>query len=68
LLFSETAGRIVVTVAPQNKKKFENTMSKLGQMHHIGSVAYSNKIHIKNVLQVDLDRLEEAYKAPLKDY
>jgi phosphoribosylformylglycinamidine synthase II len=67
-LYSESAGRIVVTVAPQNKKDFEKTFSKMGQMHHIGSVAYSNKLKINNVLNVDIKVLEEAYKAPLKGY
>jgi phosphoribosylformylglycinamidine synthase len=67
-LYSESAGRIVVTVAPHNKKEFEKTFSKLGHLYEIGSVAYTNKLSIKNVLEADIKALEEAYKAPLRNY
>lgn len=67
-LFSETAGRILVTVAPQNKKEFETHLSKLGHMHQIGFVAYTDKLSIKNVLSQKIEVLTEEYKKPLKNY
>ena len=67
-LYSESAGRILVTVAPQNKKAFEKLFGKFGHCHHIGSVAYTDKLNIKNILKEDIQKLEEAYKAPLRDY
>jgi phosphoribosylformylglycinamidine synthase II len=70
-LFSESAGRIVVTVAPQNVKAFEKTFDKLADEHcvtAIGHVAYGETLHIKGVLKQDVAALETAYKKTLKDY
>jgi phosphoribosylformylglycinamidine synthase len=67
-LFSESQGRIVVTIAPQNVKAFEKAFKKFHHLRQIGSIAYGNKLNIKNVLQVNIDKLDEAYKAPLRDY
>ena len=67
-LYSESQGRIVVSVAPQSVKDFEKAFKKFHHVRAIGHVAYGNKLNIKNVLQVDIDKLNEAYKAPLRDY
>jgi phosphoribosylformylglycinamidine synthase len=67
-LYSESNGRILVTVAPQNKKAFEKNFSGFDAVHHLGHVAYGNKLNIKNILSVDLKVLEESYKAPLRNY
>jgi phosphoribosylformylglycinamidine synthase len=67
-LFSESAGRILVTVSPQNKKDFEKTFAKSDHLLHIGHVAYGNKLNIKNALQSDIHKLDESYKAPLRSY
>jgi phosphoribosylformylglycinamidine synthase subunit PurSL len=67
-LYSESSGRILVTVAPQNKEKFEKTLKDFEHLTLIGHVAYGNKLNIKNILQVDIDKLDKAYKAPLKGY
>lgn len=67
ILFSETAGRIVVSVAPHNVKAFEKTFDRV-YCKQIGHVAYTNKLNIKNVLACDIDKMDEAYKAPLKGY
>ena len=67
-LFSESQGRIVVTVAPQNVKAFEKIFKDFEFCKVIGHVAYGEKLNIKNVLQADLKKLDEAYKSPLKDY
>ncbi|MGQ0526851.1 MAG: phosphoribosylformylglycinamidine synthase subunit PurL [Alphaproteobacteria bacterium] len=68
MLYSESAGRIVVTVAPQNKKAFEKMFGKYHHLHEIGHVAFTDRLSIKNVLDVKTSKLEEAYKAPLRNY
>lgn len=67
-LFSESTGRMVVTIAPQNVKKFENALSGYPHITKIGHVAYSQKLKINNVLECDIKTLEEAYKGTFKDY
>ncbi len=68
MLFSESTGRIIVSVAPHNKKAFEKNFKGFEQCHYIGSVAYSNNLFIRDTLKVSIKDLEKAYKAPLKDY
>ena len=67
-LFSESAGRIVVTVAPQNKKAFEKTFEKFPHVRHIGHVAHGDKLTINNTLKIDLKKLSEDYKTPFINY
>ncbi len=67
-LFSESTGRIVVTVAPHNKKAFERNFKGFDQCHYIGSVAHSDNLFIRDIAKVSIVELEEAYKAPLRDY
>ncbi|MGH1455385.1 MAG: phosphoribosylformylglycinamidine synthase subunit PurL [Alphaproteobacteria bacterium] len=67
-LFSESTGRIVVTVAPKNKKAFEKNFKGFEQCHYIGSVAYSENLFIRDVLKTNIKDLETAYKSTLKDY
>lgn len=68
MLFSESAGRVVVTVAPQNRKEFERNFKGFEQCHMIGSVSFSENLLIRDVLSVKVADLEEAYKAPLRGY
>ncbi len=68
LLFSESTGRIVVTVAPQNKKAFERNFKGFEQCHMIGSVAYSENLFIRDILNVRVEELEQSYKSTFKDY
>ncbi|MCD8570116.1 MAG: AIR synthase related protein [Alphaproteobacteria bacterium] len=67
-LFSESTGRMVVTVAPQNVKKFESALSGYPHIQMIGHVAYSKKLKINNILEAKLQKLEEAYKGTFRDY
>lgn len=67
-LYSESTGRILVTVAPQNKAKFEKNFKGFEHVQHIGHIAYGDTLNIQNVLKADIKRLDEAYKRPLKDY
>ncbi|MGH1398369.1 MAG: phosphoribosylformylglycinamidine synthase subunit PurL [Alphaproteobacteria bacterium] len=68
LLYSESTGRILVTVAPQNKEKFEKNFKGFEHIHQIGHVAYTDKLSIRNTLDAPIKDLEEAYKSPLRDY
>ena len=67
-LYSESTGRILVTIAPQNKEKFEKTFKGFENLHHIGHISSTNKLSIRNVLDTDIKALEEAYKSPLSEY
>jgi len=67
-LYSESTGRIVLSVAPQNKEKFEKTFKDFPHLTHIGHVAYTDKLSIKNVMDVNIKALDDAYKATLKEY
>ncbi len=67
-LFSESTGRIVVTIAPQNKKAFEKAFKGFEQCHYVGSVAFSENLFIRDIATVKVKDLETSYKATLKDY
>jgi len=67
-LYSESTGRILVTVAPQNKEKFEKNFKGFEDLHQIGHIAHTNKLSIRNVLDADIKALEKAYKSPLSEY
>ena len=68
LLFSESTGRILVSVAPQNKKAFEKALSGYPHIYEIGFTAYSKKLNINNSLKLDIKALEKAYKGTFKDF
>ena len=67
-LFSESTGRIVVTVSPQNKKAFEKNFKDFDSCYYIGSVAHSENFTIRDCLKVAVNDMEQAYKNLLKDY
>ncbi|MEZ5813601.1 MAG: AIR synthase-related protein [Alphaproteobacteria bacterium] len=67
-LYSESTGRILVTVAPQNKEKFEKNFKGYDQRHLIGHIAYGDKLNIKGILEGHIKKLDKAYKAPLRNY
>jgi len=67
-LYSESTGRILVTIAPQNKEKFEKNFKGFEDVHHIGHISSTNKLSIRNILDADIKALEEAYKSPLSEY
>ncbi|MGH1377347.1 MAG: phosphoribosylformylglycinamidine synthase subunit PurL [Alphaproteobacteria bacterium] len=68
MLFSESTGRIVVTVSPKNKKAFEKNFKGFEHCHYIGSVSYSENLFIRDTLTLNINKLDDAYKAPLRDY
>lgn len=67
LFFSESQGRIIVTIAPNDKDAFEAIMSDYPHVTNIGTVTDNNSITINGV-QADIDKLDHAYKATLGDY
>jgi len=71
MLFSESAGRLVVTVAPENKKAFEeavkgNDFSKIGVVKG-GSLKISG-LDGKPLAELSLDEMNGAYRKTLGDY
>lgn len=67
-LYSESTGRILVTVAPQNKEAFEKVFAKFGHVNLIGHTSFTEKLSINKKISTNIKALNEAYKAPLKDY
>jgi len=67
-LFSETLGRFVVTVAPDNKRAFERTLGADAIL--LGRVAKKNlRITAKTLIaDVPVSELEREYKAPFGRY
>ncbi len=71
-LFSESQGRILVTVNPKNKEKFEKIM-KGNQFKEIGQIINNQEIIIKGldnktIINLGLGDLEKNYKSVFKDY
>lgn len=67
-LFSESTGRILITVTPQNVKAFEKHFKKFNHVRHIGHIAYTHTLSIKGILKAEISDLERAYKSPLEEY
>ncbi|MFA5770334.1 MAG: phosphoribosylformylglycinamidine synthase subunit PurL [Patescibacteria group bacterium] len=71
-LFSESQGRILVTINPKNKKAFEEII-KENVIKQIGQVTSNQKIIIKGldnktIINLDLEKIEKAYKLTFKNY
>jgi phosphoribosylformylglycinamidine synthase len=71
-LFSESQGRILVTINPKNKKEFEKIM-KGNNFKQIGQVTDNQQLIIKGVdnkttVDLGLEKIEKAYKLTFKDY
>ncbi len=64
-LFSESTGRVVVTVAPNDIATFEKLFGDMATK--IGSVTDKPALKI-NGFEVKIADLENAYKSPLKDF
>jgi len=67
-LFSESLGRFVVTVSPDNRKDFEDTMGDDAMM--LGTV-YGRDFRImaqKSIIDLPVEELETAYKSPFLGY
>lgn len=66
-LFSESQGRIIVTISPNDKDAFENIMSEYPHVTNIGIVTNNKSLNI-NSISVDINKLNESYKATLGSY
>ncbi|MBU4037796.1 MAG: phosphoribosylformylglycinamidine synthase [Proteobacteria bacterium] len=71
ILFSESAGRILVTVAPENKNLFENIFKGLC-FACIGKITENkdfvlNSQKNKNIISMSVDTLKKAWKQPFGD-
>lgn len=66
-LYSESQGRIIVTIAPQDKETFEAAMNSYPHVQQIGAVTGKTILKI-NGFETELKALEEAYKKPLAGY
>ncbi len=72
LLYAETLGRFVVTVAPQNAEAFEALMQPHGAVA-VGTVTNSGTLRVTGLagdvlIQQSITSLHRAYHAPLADY
>ncbi|MEI7433600.1 MAG: AIR synthase-related protein [Methanomicrobiales archaeon] len=67
-LFSESLGRFVVTVSPDNRQAFVQTLGEDAVL--LGTVTGTNlRITGKGILlDIPVSELENAYKAPFKEY
>lgn len=70
-LYSESQGRIVITVAPYNQAKFEAVMANT-KCIQIGTVSSNLKFQILHsnlpIIDTTVDKLFTSYKATLKKY
>ncbi len=71
-LFSESQGRILVTINPKNKKLFEKIM-KRSQIKQIGQVTNNQQLIIKGlnnetIINLSLEKIQKAYKLTFKNY
>ncbi|MFA6390411.1 MAG: AIR synthase-related protein [Patescibacteria group bacterium] len=71
-LFSESQGRILVTINPKNKTMFEKIM-KRSQFKQIGFVTSNQELIIKDfdkktIVNLDLKNIEKNYKSTFKDF
>lgn len=64
-LFSESTGRVVVTIAPQDKAAFESIMGTAAQK--IGTVSENSTLQINDMV-LSIRDMENNYKKPLKGF
>jgi len=64
-LFSETTGRVVITIDPKNKQDVEFLFGD--DAHFLGTVTDKPVLSIDSI-ETSIADLETAYKAPLKDF
>jgi phosphoribosylformylglycinamidine synthase len=70
-LYSESQGRLVITVSPENKERFEKVMGQ-NMYAMVGKVRGDNQFRItqkgKNVVDTTIGKMTESYKSTFKDY
>ena len=68
MLYSESQGRIIVTIAPQDKTAFEKTMRDYPHIKEIGTVTDNAALNINGKIAASTSDLEKAYKSTLGGY
>ena len=71
-LYSESQGRILITVAKENKVVFEKLMKEI-PYQQIGTVTKERKLTVsglegKEIVNLDLKKITEAYRETFKNY
>ncbi len=71
ILYAESMGRLIVTINPKNKEKFEKIMEQ-NIFAIIGKIRNDNKFIItkeeKSVIDTTIDKMTESYKSTFKNY
>jgi len=67
-LYSESQGRIIVTIAPEDKDAFENIMADYPHVYKIGKVTDNPALNINGKVAASNVDLERAYKSTLGGY
>jgi phosphoribosylformylglycinamidine synthase subunit PurSL len=72
ILFSESQGRILLTINPEKQKEFEELM-KENEFYLIGKVREDEKfivkgINEKKIIELNVNEMLEAYKKTFKEY
>ncbi|MCA4774340.1 phosphoribosylformylglycinamidine synthase subunit PurL, partial [Wolbachia endosymbiont of Mansonella perstans] len=62
IMFSESQSRILITIAPQNQKRFEELFKGI-VFSCIGKVTEEKTLNIKDILKVDLEGLGNSYRS-----
>jgi len=66
-LFSESQGRLLVSVNPENAAEFEKEM--LGQsIVKLGEVTKNSNFVVKDIVNLDLDKMTKVYRSSFKGY
>ena len=68
MLYSESQGRIIVTIAPENKEAFETAMASVDHVQQIGTVTNNPALNINGQVAASTSDLEKAYKTTLGGY
>ena len=70
-LYSESQGRLVVTVNPENRERFETAMGQ-NMVAMVGKIRGDNQFRItqkgRKVVDTTIDRMTESYKSTFRDY
>ena len=71
-LFSQSQGRIVVTIDPKNKQRFESVMS-VNLYTQVGVIREDEQFIVRgiegtDVINTNLNLMEKSYKSTFKDY
>jgi phosphoribosylformylglycinamidine synthase II len=65
ILFSESAGRFVVTIDPKNKERFEERMRSL-PVRQVGVVRSDEEFIVKGLIREKVDELKKSWQDPLR--